>query len=283
VFSSRPLRPANSVVQFRYSGGRMTDRKIDAKKTIAQSRATIESSGEKASTGAITVVVDALRLYDPDTLRFVAEISVSPGDLVISGETRGYRAADGRIVGTTAGFVTTKLNGAAQEQAFKIDGWTSGFVSHGKGNPGTRDRDIALAMAVGFEERNRRLAGKPMVLTAIFELLSSDRNWRLLDADSFGKAYFRGQKLLKTACFTVVARTPQTDDDATPVGAVALVKERSSFTFESEANWTYFGFPWLWRRGKYTIEQTDQVCPLKLTTVNGECTYDKSGIKVKDS
>ena len=50
-----------------------------------------------------------------------------------------------------------------------------------KGNPGTRDRDIALAMAVGFEERNRRLAGKPMVLTAIFELLSSDRNWRLLD------------------------------------------------------------------------------------------------------
>lgn len=261
----------------------MTDREVGAKQTVAPSLETIKLAGEKASTGAIKVMVETLRLYDPDTRQFVAEFSVRPGDLEISGETRGHRAADGRIVGTTAGFVTTKLDGATQEQAFTTDGWTSGFVSQGKGNPGKRDRDIALAMAVGFEERNHRSAGKPMTLNAIFELLSTDRNWRLLDADSLGNAYARGHKLLKAACFTVFARTPQIGDDATTADAVALVKERSMFEAENEANWVYFGFPWIWRRGQYTIEQTDQVCPLKLTSVNGQCTYDKTGIKVKDS
>lgn len=254
-----------------------------AKTTIAQPKAIVEASGEKASTGPTTVVVHRVRLHDPDTLRFVAEISVAPGDLVIRAENVGMRAADGRIDGTVVGFFVTRLDGLTREQPFILQGSTRGFERLGKGNPGKRDRDIALVMAVGFEERTHTMAGTPMTFTAIFEMLSQDMNWHLADADVLKKAYLRGKKLLKTACFAVLARTPQGDDDATAVGAVALVKERSEFNFQSEGNWSYMGFPWLWRRGHYTIEHTDLVCPLKLTSVDGNCTYDKSGIKVKDS
>jgi hypothetical protein len=283
VFSSRQPAATITIKHAPCCDGYVMAHERKAKTTIAQPKAIVEASGEKASTGPMTVIVHRLRLHDPDTLRFVAEFSVSPGDLVISGENRGHRAADGRIDGIMAGFVTTRLDGVAQELAFTTKGSTWGFEARCKGNPGKRDRDIALVMAVGFEERNHRMAGTPMTLTAIFEMLSTDENWHLAEADVLRKAYLRGKKLLKAVCFAVLARAPQSDDDATAVGAVALVKERSEFNFQSAGNWSYIGFPWLWRRGRYTIEHTDLVCPLKLTSVNGECSYDKSGIKVKDS
>ena len=232
----------------------------------------------------MNIEVKTLRLYDPDTLRFVVELLPSPESFVIRGENSGHRVADGRIVGTMAGFVTQKVDGLVQEQAFTAKGWTSGFEKTGKGNPGKRDRDIALAMAVGFEEYKHRVSGANVPDTVIFEALHHDAKWHLHDAESFGKAFQRGTKLLKAACFTVFAKKPQSDDDSSVVDVVALVKERNSeFNVQSQNDWSYIGFPWFWRRGHYTIERTDLVCPVRLTCVGGVCSYDRKGAKVKDS
>jgi hypothetical protein len=228
---------------------------------------TTSDDRRKRVSRSLDFVVTRMGFFDADDGHLVFEQPIAPGDLRLSGQFRGEPSVDGRMDGQFAGF---QDGNALPQSTLTCLASIRGFEAKGKGRPTTRNRDIALSLAVGYHQFLADHYGEKRSLDAIYEELAKDVKWRLVsherDAEygSLAKACLRGDKILKTECFGAVPIEVEFVPGEVGLIAFALVKKNGKLETVGDGGVVYEGYPWAWAPGLYEVLTWEHFRPLKI-------------------